>query len=610
MAGAAGIGMKFTRWMRGLNRSVWLGTALLSGLSLTACSQVATVDEQASAASELKMSPQALSQEALESAQHAQQVFQVLAAELMVEKGYPADAFNVIFPLAAETRDPALAKRAFELSMTTYDEKAIAQAANLWTEVAPQEPAAWRVAYFMSLRQNQLPLALEQWQTYRQYSDATLEEDILLAAQRLSRSAPNEAIKGFFIDLQQRSAKLWQTYYGLGLLYSVWQQADEAIAQLEKTVQVLQQADTASDDAQQAAEQQIYQLLSKVYLQLNDPQPGLTGLAGYLKRFPQDWLVQERMARLEVKAERYKAAERRYQTILKSNNDATTSRLSLALLQIEMQKYPQATENLQQVVKQPSYESVGYYYLGVLSQQQNLSAQAYDYFEKVKVAPYAVDAKLHQSEIVFASKGLEAALAVLDSVPMDDDETRVKVYRAKAIFYRASDRYADAIELFDKALAIQLDNAALLFSKAALLYEEKRYVEYEQTMQKVVALLPDEVEALNALGYFYVEQGIKLDQAAVLLHKALALAPNNYYVLDSVGWLAYRQQRYAEAERYLQQAVALESDVEIVMHLIAVKWVLEKQAEAEKLWQKYLPQFANDSRYQALMSTLKRQSGK
>lgn len=602
--------MKFTRWMRSLNRSVWLGTALLSGLSLTACSQVATVDEQASAASELKMSPQTLSQEALESAQHAQQVFQVLAAELMVEKGYPADAFNVIFPLAAETRDPALAKRAFELSMTTYDEKAIAQAANLWTEVAPQEPAAWRVAYFVSLRQNQLPLALEQWQTYRQYSDATLEEDILLAAQRLSRSAPNEAIKGFFIDLQQRSAKLWQTYYGLGLLYSVWQQADEAIAQLEKAVQVLQQADTASDDAQQAAEQQIYQLLSKVYLQLNDPQPGLTGLAGYLKRFPQDWLAQERMARLEVKAERYKAAERRYQTILKSNNDATTSRLSLALLQIEMQKYPQAAENLQQVVKQPSYESVGYYYLGVLSQQQNLSEQAYDYFDKVKVAPYAVDAKLHQSEIVFASKGLEAALAVLDSVPMDDDESRVKVFRAKAIFYRASDRYADAIELFDKALTIQPDNAALLFSKAALLYEEKRYVEYEQTMQKVVALLPDEVEALNALGYFYVEQGVKLDQAAVLLHKALALAPNNYYVLDSVGWLAYRQQRYVEAERYLQQAVALESDVEIVMHLIAVKWVLEKQAEAEELWQKYLPQFANDSRYQALMSTLKRQSGK
>lgn len=602
--------MKFTRWMRSLNRSVWLGTALLSGLSLTACSQVATVDEQASAASELKMSPQTLSQEALESAQHAQQVFQVLAAELMVEKGYPADAFNVIFPLAAETRDPALAKRAFELSMTTHDEKAIAQAANLWTEVAPQEPAAWRVAYFMSLRQNQLPLALEQWQTYRQYSDATLEEDILLAAQRLSHSAPNEAIKGFFIDLQQRSAKLWQTYYGLGLLYSVWQQADEAIAQLEKAVQVLQQADTASDDAQQAAEQQIYQLLSKVYLQLNDPQPGLTGLAGYLKRFPQDWLVQERMARLEVKAELYKAAERRYQTILKSNNDATTSRLSLALLQIEMQKYPQAAENLQQVVKQPSYASVGYYYLGVLSQQQNLSEQAYDYFDKVKVAPYAVDAKLHQSQIVFASKGLEAALAVLDWVPMDDDESRVKVFRAKAIFYRASDRYADAIELFDKALAIQPDNAALLFSKAALLYEEKRYVEYEQTMQKVVALLPDEVEALNALGYFYVEQGVKLDQAAVLLHKALALAPNNYYVLDSVGWLAYRQQRYVEAERYLQQAVTLESDAEIVMHLIAVKWVLEKQAEAEKLWQKYLPQFANDSRYQALMSTLKRQPGK
>ncbi|WP_178863595.1 tetratricopeptide repeat protein [Thiomicrorhabdus cannonii] len=602
--------MKFTKWVQGLNRSIWLGVALSGGLSLTACSQVATVEEKPSAPSESKLSPQLLSQEALESAQHAQQVFQVLAAELMVEKGYPADAFNVMFPLAAETREPELAKRAFELSMTTYDEQAIAQAAALWAEVAPQEPAAWRVAYFMSLRQNQLPLALEQWQTYRQYSDATLEEDLLLAAQRLSRSAPNDAIKGFFARLQQESPEVWQAYYGLGLLYSVWQQPDGAIAQLEKAVQVLQQADKASDDAQQDAVQQIYQLLSKVYLQLDNPQPGLKGLAGYLKQFPQDWLVQERMARLEVKAERYKAAEKRYQAILKSNSEATTSRLSLALLQIEMQKYSQAAKNLQLVVKQPAYESVGYYYLGVLSQQQNLSEQAYDYFEKVKVAPYAVDAKLHQSEIVFSSKGLDAALAVLDSVKMDDDESRVKVYRAKAIFYRASDRYADAIDLFDKALTIQPDNASLLFSKAALLYEEKRYLEYEQTMQKVVALLPDEVEALNALGYFYVEQNVKLDEAAVLLNKALALAPNNYYVLDSVGWLAYRQQRYADAEEYLQQAVAIEADVEVVMHLIAVKWVLNKRAEAEKLWRQYRSQFADDSRYQSLMPTFQKQLGK
>lgn len=600
--------MKWTKWIAFEKRTgSWIG-AVLAGSLLTACSHTPPTQEESPEASGLQFASETLSQEMLASAEQSQRVFEVLAAEVLVAKGYPADAFKVLLPLAAKTRDAGLAQRAFELSMATYDENAIGEAATLWTQLSPEEPSAWRVAYFMSLRQNRLQEAIAQWQTYRRYSEASFEEDVVLAAQRLTRTAPNEAISGFFDYLQRSAPDVWQVYYGLGLMASNWQQPEVAVQKLERAVSLLNTAaarDAAVAETKADSTQQIYQLLSKVYLQLPQPQTGLKGLKTYLQRFPDDWLVQERMARLEVKAEQYAAAEKRYELILKANEEATTSRLSLALLQIELQKYAAAEAQLMQVVQQPAYESVGYYYLGILSQQQNRVQAAYDYFEKVKVAPYALDARLHQSEIVFAKQGLEAAVGLLDSVSAADDASRVKLYRAKAIFYRASGRFAEAIALFDKALAIEPDNAALLFAQAGLLYEEKRFAEYEAAIKKVLTLQPNDVEALNALGYFYAEQNIKLDEAAALLQQALSLAHDNHYVLDSVGWLAFRQQRYDDAETYLQRALAIQLDAEIMMHLIVVKWVRGERAGAEALWHKYRQTFADEPRYAALLTQLK-----
>ena len=74
----------------------------------------------------------------------------------------------------------------------------------------------------------------------------------------------------------------------------------------------------------------------------SQPEEGIKALTPYIEKHPDDLLVQERVARLEVQAVRYDDAEKRYLQILKVEPNALTSRLSVALIQIEQNKYEQA----------------------------------------------------------------------------------------------------------------------------------------------------------------------------------------------------------------------------------------------------------------------------
>lgn len=531
---------------------------------------------------------------------------QILTAELLVEKGLPAQAYELLYPLAEQTRDVGLIERVFQLSMTSYNESEVFKVTQLWLEIDPSNPTPWRAAFLMSLREGNLPLAKEQWNEYRKLSDEEISEDVLSTAQRVVRAAKADVAIPFYDQIVMQNDKLWQAHYGYGVLATHYGFSERAIESLQRALELLPSSDTEEEFKQQATTQ-IYQLLSQSYLHLEDPNQGLEVLTAYLKSEPEDWLVQERLARLEVKAERLKEALQRYQMILDANPEAVTSRLSLALLQIELGSIEEAQTNLLQVTQEGAYESVGFYYLGVLSQEQGKFNDAVGYFNRVGTLPYLVDAKLHIAEIVYPDKGLDASLKVLSSFEPTTALDQVKVLRAKGIFYRVSGKNELAVQSYADALKLAPQNQEMLLSQAALFYELKTYSAYVKNLEQVLALNPDSVDALNALGYYYVEQGHSLDKATPLLERALKLAPDSYYVLDSVGWLAYQKKDYKTAENYLIQSLAIAHDEEVLMHLIATRWQMGEKQAAEQLWQKHYVEFSNNPRYQSLIENL--QSG-
>ena len=527
----------------------------------------------------------------------ANTMFQILAAEMMVQRGLPAQAFDVVYDIALKTQDSALAERAFELSMTTYDAQKIEAATKLWREVSPKAPVAWRASFLISLRQGALELALEQWHRYHSLSEEGLDDDLLLTAQRVSTSVEAQHGVVFMQSLVQAFPDAWAAYFSLGYVAHVHGQLDLALAALEKA-RNLQTTESAP---------QIHRLLAKLYLQLSLPQRGLDTLNPYLKKHPEDWVVQERVARLEVQAKLYDAAEVRYKNILKSVPDAYTSRLSLALLQIERESYSQAEVNLNQVMLAKGYENVANYYLGLLHQEQKSYEKALLHFSRVASDNYYVDAQLHRAEIYFSMSDMSKAFNVLDLIKLESPLDKIKVYRAKGVFYSYADKYAQAVEEYKKVLAIDPSHIEVLMAQALLFYKLELFDAYVDNLKRVIELDPNEVDALNALGYFYVEKKTHHEIAEDLLKQAYALAPESYYVLDSLGWFYFQKQDYAQAEVFLLKALDIEVDDEVLIHLISTYWQQGNRAKAKLMWKKYHEKFLQNKRLQNLIEQLEAQ---
>ena len=70
-----------------------------------------------------------------------------------------------------------------------------------------------------------------------------------------------------------------------------------------------------------------------------------------------------------------------------------------------------------------------------------------------------------------------------------------------------------------------------------------------------LAVDPDSAPVLNYLGYMNVDRGVRLEEAARLIEKAVAQDPENGAYLDSLGWAQFRLSRYEEAEKSLRAAL-------------------------------------------------------
>ena len=125
----------------------------------------------------------------------------------------------------------------------------------------------------------------------------------------------------------------------------------------------------------------------------------------------------------------------------------------------------------------------------------------------------------------------------------------------------------------------------------------------EASLRQVMTLSPSQHHAYNALGYSLAERNVRLPEALTLIEKALQLAPNDPYIMDSLGWVQFRMGRLTESEKTLRQAYGLRADPEIAVHLGEVLWKLGQKDEAQKFWREARNK---DPKSDTLKSTLAR----
>ena len=80
------------------------------------------------------------------------------------------------------------------------------------------------------------------------------------------------------------------------------------------------------------------------------------------------------------------------------------------------------------------------------------------------------------------------------------------------------------------------------------------------------------------------DQTDRLAEARELIEKAYSLRPNDAHILDSMGWIAYREKDFENAILFLEKAFSASEEVEIAVHLGEVLWESGQQQKAKKIW--------------------------
>jgi len=219
--------------------------------------------------------------------------------------------------------------------------------------------------------------------------------------------------------------------------------------------------------------------------------------------------------------------------------------------------------------------------------------EAYALYSSVpKSSPHAVSAELSKANIYFARKEDQKALDVLETVNRDNPSfvTREALGRARMI----RENYEEALPIYDELVQslteeeLKQDTQPLYFR--AIAYERtKQWDKAEVDFKRVLEIDPDNADALNYLGYTWVDRGENLTEAFDMIRKAVKLEPNSGAIIDSLGWAHYKLGQYAEAKIKLEEAVALApSSATIVDHLGDVYWKLGRYREAGYQWERAL----------------------
>lgn len=155
--------------------------------------------------------------------------------------------------------------------------------------------------------------------------------------------------------------------------------------------------------------------------------------------------------------------------------------------------------------------------------------------------------------------------------------------------YRDDEKFAEAADAYTRALAITGGDSPAdwrFYYVRGIAYERnKQWPKAEADFKEALRLNPDQPDVLNYLGYSWVDQGLNLQPALAMIEKAVAAAPNNGYIVDSLGWAFYRLGRFDEAVKTLEQAVQLlPNDPEINDHLGDAYWRVDRRLEARFQW--------------------------
>jgi tetratricopeptide (TPR) repeat protein len=520
-----------------------------------------------------------------------QLMFKMMLAEVAAQRGELHIAVPAYLELARETRDPRVAQRATEIAWNARFSDAALEASSIWLKADPTSSRARQVVAALLVNQQKLDAArvhFEQWLT----SDPeNIGANFLQLSGLLSRHKDRKAVFELLRNLAKPYSKVPEAR--VTVAQAAWNAGEHALALQESTAALKLRPDW-----------ELAALFHAQALQRSSNDEAISYLAGFLKSYPDAKDARLNYARLLVAAKRYPDARRQFELLVEQHPQNADVTMAVALLAIQAQDFDGAESHLKRALESGYGEpDVARLYLGQIAEERKQFDAALKWYSSVQRGDQYMGAQARYAGVLAKQGKLADARKHLQQVQVKTDAERVQLRQAEAQLLRDANAHQEAYELLGSALLKMPDNPDLLYDHAMAAEKVNRIDVLEANLRKLIEIRPDHAHAYNALGYTLADRNQRLPEALDLIDKALKLAPEDPFIMDSMGWVLFRMGRHAEALEYLQRAYLLRPDGEIAAHLGEVLWVSGKQDEARRVWAEALKEHGKN---EALQNTIKR----
>ncbi len=517
-------------------------------------------------------------------------MYDLLVGEVALQRGQLDSALQVYAKAARESKDPDVIERAARIADVALDAELGVEMARLWVDRDPKNLEAHQFLANGLMRSGKPEASVREFELIVTALNDNKQSYFRVASQ-LAREKNQDAA----LDVMGRIAHKHADDPNARLAYA------QLAARYNRMPLALDQVDAALKIKHDWPDALV--LRAHILQMQNKTDEALSIYTNALSNGALAGNSNLRMAyaRFLLDIKRFDEAYAQYSKLVESESGNSDVLYATALLALQTNHYDHAEKLLLQLLKMHERTFEASYYLGQIAEKNNFAEEAMDWYDQVSSGEFYLNARLRTSALMAKQGLVDEALNKLHAIKTSSQQEMMQIYLMEGDIYLETGAHQKAYDIYEKALKEMPESTSLLYAHAIAAEKLNRVDIAERDLRDVLKIDPNNVQALNALGYTLADRTSRYSEALSYIQRAMTLDPKDAAIIDSMGWVQFRLGNHNEAITYLRRALELTQDSEVAAHLGEVLWEAGKKDEAINVLQSALKSWPDNKSIIAVM---------
>jgi tetratricopeptide (TPR) repeat protein len=523
---------------------------------------------------------------------NAELMYYILTAEVAGQRGEMGVAVDLYAKAADMVDSTTLAGRSAQVATFTRDKERIDRALKRWLQIEPDNADVYMMQAPIALLNKDAQAALDAINEALKIAPESSAEYLSTMSESLRELAEPKLGLAFMrsVDLYRQNDP--EAIFATARLALKYKQYKEALIEAEKVLQV------------QPDRQEAIVIKAEALLRLGESEKSLALIKHAMDDEKAGEAVKFAYAKALGETGNTEQAKQVFEELHQINPENEDYIFALGLIALENKQTVAAKKYFNLLIKNGDPGKQSAYFMALAEEMDGNLDAALAWYSSVSAQSSRFDSAQSNYVTILAKQGKMAqAREHLKLMRQQFPGREVDFYLYEAAFLRERNMGQEGFDLYNEAIDKYPENLDLRYARAMAAEPLDKLDVLESDLRLILQKQPDNANALNALGYTLTDRTDRHDEAFVLIQKAVDIAPKNAFYLDSLGWVYYKLGDLENAEKYLQEAVAIQGDAEFLAHLGEVIWERGRHEEAKQIWLK-AKQLSKDNKI--LLETMSR----